>query len=240
MARVRLLLVTIVGMSGLRLDRSALQVTIGAAGITGSYLVVDALVTTWSAAVSYVVLIWATYYIGHIVFYQFNANRLMKRWLGRQRGYRMYETVLGIVYFNQGWCQVKLLAFSEGSGDLPAATSLVLLVGGAGLFLAGSVTKIWATVLVGLDVYYYRDMFAERRGDCGLVTSGPYAIFTNPMYGVGMLTAYGGALDARSYEGLLCAAAFHLSIYVFYHSVERPFVKRMYTAAPESSAASAC
>jgi len=58
--------------------------------------------------------------------------------------------------------------------------------------------------------------------------SGPYRWSGNPMYGVGNLQAYGGALWLGSWPGLLVAAVFQVSIYLFYFLFERPFIRRTY------------
>ena len=107
---------------------------------------------------------------------------------------------------------------------------LLILLVGATTFLISTVAKVWATLLVGMDVYYYRDLFLDEAGDGGLVTTGPYSIFSNPMYGVGNLSVYGAAIEAGSLEGLLVAIIFQGSIYLFYGIVELPFMKRVYSS----------
>jgi protein-S-isoprenylcysteine O-methyltransferase Ste14 len=81
-----------------------------------------------------------------------------------------------------------------------------------------------------MDVYYYRDLFQDEAGDGGLVTTGPYSIFSNPMYGVGNLSLYGAAIEAGSFEGLLVAIIFQGSIYFFYGMVELPFIRQVYSS----------
>ena len=147
--------------------------------------------------------------------------------LGKKRAWTVYEAVLGVVYFNQGWCVVIFLQHYTSSLDLSIPHLLIFLVG-AITFLISTVTKVWATLLVGMDVYYYRDMFLDEAGDGGLVTTGPYSIFSNPMYGVGNLSVYGAAIEAGSLEGLLVAILFQGSIYLFYGIVELPFIRRVY------------
>ena len=53
----------------------------------------------------------------------------------------------------------------------------------------------------------------------------------NPMYGVGNLHAYAGALVLQSSWGLLFAAVCHASIFAFYRIVEYPFIRRTYLTA---------
>ena len=147
--------------------------------------------------------------------------------LGRNKAWTDNESVLGVVYFNQGWCVVIFLEHYTNNLDLPLPHLLIFLVG-AITFLISTVAKVWATLLVGMDVYYYRDLFLDEAGDGGLVTTGPYSIFSNPMYGVGNLSVYGAAIEAGSLEGLLVAILFQGSIYLFYGIVELPFIRRAY------------
>jgi hypothetical protein len=103
----------------------------------------------------------------------------------------------------------------------------------------GIIVKVWATVVVGVDVYYYRDMFLGRPVS-PFVGGGPYRFFRNPMYGVGQLHAYGVAiLMSRSWSGVFAAALCHSLIYVFYFTAELPFIRRAYFAGAVSSSSAA-
>ena len=105
---------------------------------------------------------------------------------------------------------------------------------GAVLIVLGYFWKVWATYEVGLDTYYCRDMFIGRSYkpvDEGFVASGPYRVSGNPMYSIGNLQAYGGALWYASWPGFVVAAVFQASIYVFHFLFELPFVRRVYGSA---------
>ena len=218
---------TVVGMSGLRLDRSALQIGATFLFIVLSFFLSLTLITNSEKGLIYVVLVWCIYYLGHIVFYKTRLHHYMHHRLGKNRAWTVYEAVLGVVYFNQGWCVVLFLQHYTSSLDLEIPHLLIFLVG-AITFLTSTVAKVWATLLVGMDVYYYRDLFLDEAGDGGLVTTGPYALFSNPMYGVGNLSVYGAAIEAGSLEGLMVAIIFQGSIYLFYGMVELPFIRRVY------------
>ncbi len=220
---------TVSGMSGLRLDRSAVQIGATSLLIALSLFLSLTLITTPDGALVYVVAIWCIYYAGHIIFFKVRFHRLMHSRLGRDRAWTVYETILGVVYFNQGWCVAIFLQHYTNSFDVTIPHILIIL-GGAIIFLISTSTKIWATLLVGMDVYYYRDLFLDEAGDGGLVTTGPYSMFSNPMYGVGNLSLYGAAIEAGSLEGLVVAMIFQGSIYLFYGMVERPFIRRVYSS----------
>lgn len=102
--------------------------------------------------------------------------------------------------------------------------AMFLLVGSFGI-------KFWATLHLGVQGYYYRDMFLEERNEAGAVTEGPYALFSDPMYSVGYFPVYAGALFALSSQGVAVALLFHASIYAFSALIERPFVERVYDIA---------
>ena len=223
------LVAIVVGMCGLRLDRGAFQIGATSLGIALSFFLSFSLITNPEGALIYVVAVWCIYYAGHIIFFKGGLHHLMHARLGRDRAWTVYEAVLGVVYFNQGWCQAIFLQHYADSLDMPISNLLIFLCG-AIIFLISTLTKVWATLLVGMDVYYYRDLFLDEAGEGGLVTTGPYSLFSNPMYGVGLLSMYGAAIDAGSQEGLVVALIFQLSIYLFYGMVERPFIRRVYSS----------
>tara|TARA_B110000881_G_C18565157_1_gene512172 strand:- start:623 stop:1363 length:741 start_codon:yes stop_codon:yes gene_type:complete len=220
---------TIAGMSGLRLDRSAIQIGATFLLIALSFFLSRSLIANSEEALIYVVVIWCIYYAGHIIFYKARLHHHMHHRLGRERAWTVYEAGLGVVFFNQGWCVVIFLQHYSSSLNMQTPHLLIFLVG-AITFLISTVTKVWATLLVGMDVYYCRDLFLDEASDGGLVTTGPYSIFSNPMYGVGNLSLYGAAIEAGSLEGLLVAIIFQVSIYLFYGMVELPFIRRVYSS----------
>jgi protein-S-isoprenylcysteine O-methyltransferase Ste14 len=65
----------------------------------------------------------------------------------------------------------------------------------------GMGTKIWSAYVVGIPIYYWKDMFLGRKIG-NFVVSGPYKYFNNPMYGVGQLQVYAIALYYDSLYGL--------------------------------------
>ena len=218
------------GMSGMRLDRPMVQTMLTALFILLSAIIGWMYITTPMLALMYVVVEWCVYYLGHILFFRFKLHHRLRKALGDERAWATYESVLGVVFFNLGWSLAMFLRVHADTVDLPLPTTLVMALGGV-LFFVSVGVKTWATHFVGMDVYYYRDLFHDRGGDGALITSGPYAVFANPMYGIGNVSMHAAALEAASIQGWAVALLFHISIYVFYMSVERPFIQRVYGSA---------
>lgn len=152
--------------------------------------------------------------------------RMIARW-GEDRAYRVYEMILAIMFITQGLGVGCMSALAIGQSlVLPIPDAVAYGLGGV-MFAVGLVVKVWSTVLVGADIYYYRDMFLGRPVS-EFVERGPYKVFSNPMYGIGQIHGYGYAIISRSLGGLIAIAICHAMIYAFYYSVERPFVKRVY------------
>jgi protein-S-isoprenylcysteine O-methyltransferase Ste14 len=168
------------------------------------------------------------YYLGNTAFLtSVWPARAIARW-GEDRAYRLYETALALMFINQGLGVACIGSLKLGPAWLvPGPPGLVYGVAGV-LCAIGIVVKVWATLVVGVDVYYYRDLFL-RRPVSEFVSRGPYRVFRNPMYGIGQLHAYGiGMLLNRSINGIAAAALCHTLIYVFYFTAELPFVRRTY------------
>lgn len=174
------------------------------------------------------------YFLATLVFYyggnwillvsRFPARTIAR--LGEERAFRLYETILGLMFLNQGLGvgAMATLHWPRYEGLTPAP---VLLAAGIALFAVGALVKLWATLTVGVDAYYFRDMFLGRPLAPESV-GGPYRFIRNPMYSVGQLQGYGYALLYASLPGVLAAAAGQALIYVFFFAAERPFLKRVY------------
>lgn len=235
------------GMSGLRLDRwrdgrvFSLWV-LGWLGCIGLFYA--AFEFRWVVqdphqlrliALGYAALTWVAYYVFFLAIGLGSPLRqaLIDRW-GEGPAYAIYEAGLGVVFLNQGLSQVAIMKAYDVSFPEAVPAWALLFIGG-GCVILGFFWKAWATFLTGLDTYYYRDMFLGRstyKADTEeYVVTGPYRFGSNPMYGIGNLQAYGGALWFGSWQGLVVAGLFQLSIYLFYFLFERPFVVRVYQTA---------
>ena len=153
-------------------------------------------------------------------------SRLFIAKYGEEDGFRRYEALMALVFFHNG--ASTALACTVSAGTLfSIAPEYVWMIAGLMLSCIGLPTKIWATHIVGIDTYYYRDLFLRRPlGEFRV--AGPYKIFRNPMYGVGHLHGYGSALLVGSLMGLVMVALNQACVWFFYWTIERPFVAEMY------------
>jgi protein-S-isoprenylcysteine O-methyltransferase Ste14 len=155
---------------------------------------------------------------------------------GEERGFRIYEAWMAFVFFHNG--ASTSLVCSASSSSIPQNLAFVpmwlLQASGITLSCVGLPIKIWATATVGIDTYYYRDLFL-RRSLGEYTVAGPYKFFANPMYGVGHLHGYGTALLAVSLPGLVIVALNQAFVWLFYFTVEKPHVEKIFQESLETT-----
>ncbi len=216
---------TVFAMAGWRLEHLN---AVWVAGSVVSVYLAHVLIARadWRLTVPYFLFTLVFYYGGNALILRSDLPVYAVARLGEERAFRAYETVAGLMFLNQGLgvgCMAALHA-PRWEQMLPPP---LLLVAGVVLFVVGFVVKLWATLTVGVDVYFFRDMFLGR--PLGMACDGgPYRFLRNPMYSMGQLQGYGYAVLHGSLPGLIAAAAGHVLIYAFYVVAERPFVRSTY------------
>lgn len=153
------------------------------------------------------------------------APRLKAR-LGCERGFAVYEAAAAVsLYLQRLAFFLVLLAPSRFAAAIPAGLVVnAVLAAGVVLLGVGLSVSVAATRRVGLDTYYYRDLFMGPR-HVNLECEGVYASGANPIYGLGQLAAYGAALIALSPEGVLVAAVNQAVLFTFNLRVEQPHLR---------------
>jgi protein-S-isoprenylcysteine O-methyltransferase Ste14 len=143
----------------------------------------------------------------------------LKARLGSELGCSIHEALMALLIFAQRLSFIRLLLATANDPSDSLGSGLISC--GAGLFALGVGVSVWATRIIGLEAYYYRDLCGgpryvrrERRG--------PYALLANPLYGVGQLAAYGAALMLLSPIGVLAVSAHQAALYAFNAVVEQP------------------
>jgi len=216
---------TVFAMAGWRLEHLN---AVWVAGSIASLSLAQVLIirADWRLTLPYFLLTLVFYYGGNAVILRSELPARTIARLGEERAFRSYETLAGLMFLNQGLGVGCMAALHFPRWEQAVPASLVLALGVA-LFVVGLLVKLWATLTVGVDAYYFRDMFLTRPL-ASACDGGPYRFLRNPMYSVGQLQGYGYALLYGSLPGVVAAAAGHLLIYVFYAVAERPFVRSAY------------
>jgi protein-S-isoprenylcysteine O-methyltransferase Ste14 len=150
---------------------------------------------------------------------------LIKRF-GEEKAYLIYEGFLAFAFFHNGASLSFISQSSVGSG-LNNPPALLMTVLAVILFLIGMIIKIWSAYVVGIPIYYWKDMFLGRKVSDFVVT-GPYKYFRNPMYGIGQVQVYAIAIYYNSIYGLIFGAINQGLVFLFYFIAEKPFIYRTY------------
>jgi protein-S-isoprenylcysteine O-methyltransferase Ste14 len=108
---------------------------------------------------------------------------------------------------------------------------------GAALIAIGMGTKAWAVRCLGMESYTWHDFFVpkEKLDRC---RTGPYRWFSDPMYTVGYLQAYGIALALCSWHGFAASLIAQSSILLVNEFVEKPHFRRLCAVAERPKNAS--
>lgn len=151
---------------------------------------------------------------------------LIKKFKSEEKAYTFYQCILGFLFFNNG---VSMSYFSTTTkSDILAFVPYELLIVIVGiLFVTGFIVKIWSAKVVGIDIYYWKDMFLGRK-ICEFVCCGPYRFISNPMYGIGQLQGYAIAILNGSIPGLIVVIINQCLMFSFYYNVEKKFIKAVY------------
>ncbi|MBL7857397.1 MAG: hypothetical protein JNM57_06890 [Cyclobacteriaceae bacterium] len=151
---------------------------------------------------------------------------LMERY-GEDRAYLYYEGFLAFAFFHNGASLSFISTSSAGSGIWGQINPSIIIIVSALLFVTGLVVKIWAAYVVGVPIYYWKDMFVGRKIS-DFVATGPYKYLNNPMYGIGQVQVYAMAIYYNSFYGLIFGVINQMLVFLFYFSVEKPFIQRTY------------
>jgi hypothetical protein len=145
----------------------------------------------------------------------------------KEEAHRKFEAWLSFAFFHNGLAFSYLYFTTMRPEHFLFAPAAWILGLGIVLQVIGFVIKFQASWLIGLPIYYYKDMFMEEKV-IDFERKGVFKIMSNPLYGWGQLNGYGAALYAFSGYGLVAVLINQLCFYAFYYALEKPFVKRFY------------
>lgn len=149
-----------------------------------------------------------------------------KHFGGKEQGYLAYEAVVAFLFFITGTAIGYVSVSYKHTLSLPVSTDVVRIAALL-FFVVGWVIKIWAAHVVGVGIYYWKDMFYGKKIG-GFVARGPYKYINNPMYGLGQMQAYATALWYFSLHGLVAAFLYQAAVYSFYFLQEKKFIQKIY------------
>jgi Phospholipid methyltransferase len=158
---------------------------------------------------------------------------------GEEKAWGIYEFFTAVMFFQRGLSFGLLVEatqwsiFDWGGGYLLQlgivdiqSFKYVCFSLGLLLVLIGFLVNITATLVIGIDTYYYKDLFLKR-SVVDFKEEGPYKYFSNPMYGIGQSSGYGAALMVGSITGILVTLLNQVVMYVFYYLIEKPHIQAM-------------
>ncbi len=176
---------------------------------------------------------WALSMVFHytVLFGTFVKGGFKERWLRnsltKEEAHGKFETWLSLAFFHNGLSFSYLYFTSTNQVDFAFAPSYWILGLGIILQLIGFIIKFLAVWQVGLSIYYYKDMFIEEKV-IEFEEKGIFKFMSNPLYGWGQLNGYGAALYAFSWYGILAILVNQFCFYLFYYTIEKPFILRLY------------
>jgi len=161
------------------------------------------------------------------LFNSFKINGIaerMKNKFGEIKGFEYYQFITALMFFLSALNFTLLLNKTslynfEQIGNLKF---ILTVLGGIGI-IGGFLINIWSAMLIGIDVYYYKDLFLGRPV-CGIIKKGPYKYLSNPMYGIGQINGYGTALMCGSVTGIIVIVMNQIMMFLFFYNVEKPHI----------------
>ena len=168
-----------------------------------------------------------------VLFGTFMKGGFKEHWLRtsttKEAAHRKFEAWLSFAFFHNGLAFSYLYFTTMNEQDFTFTSTSWIMAVGIVLQVIGFIIKFLASWQIGIPIYYYKDMFIEEKV-IDFECKGIFKYTSNPLYGWGQLNGYGAALYAFSWYGLAAVLINQLCFYLFYYTLEKPFVKRFYAA----------
>ena len=178
---------------------------------------------------------WALSMVLHytVLFGTFVKGGFKEYWLKnsptKEEAHRKFEAWLSFAFFHNGLSFSYLYFTTMNQAGFSFAPASWILGLGIILQVIGFIIKFLATWQIGLDIFYYKDMFIEEKV-IDFEEKGIFKYMSNPLYGWGQLNGHGAALYSFSWYGVVAIVINQVCFYSFYYSLEKPFVRRFYLA----------
>ena len=179
------------------------------------------------------IIYWALSMVLHytVLFGTFVKGGFKQHWLRtsktKEEAHRKFEAWLAFAFFHNGLAFSYLYFTTMSKEDFSFAPTAWILALAIILQVVGFIIKFLASWQIGLDIYYYKDMFVEEKV-IDFEAKGIFRFMSNPLYGWGQLNGHGCALYAFSWIGIIAVFVNQLCFYSFYYILEKPFIQRFY------------
>ena len=177
---------------------------------------------------------WFYYFIGNTLFFRGSYNEVLWEKFGKAKTIQIYEFYLITMWMGVQIGFHALIQATMGTGfsiHEYVGSPLLVQVVGLVIVICGYISKGWATWLIGVDNYFFRDQLIAQPNPY-LVESRLFRYLNHPSYSVGYVVGYGYALWADSWIGLPAALLFQIGIFIFLKFAEEPGMKKLYGSHP--------
>lgn len=220
----------ILAMSGILVDKLSplrvLLLMIISGGVICSYIFARE-INFMTALFLFVFIFFIRYIFLFFSFTKRGVAYFLKKKFGESYGYDLYQTITAVLFF-LGATGFSLLVNKSVGFLFPSFLKNPVILNAIGIpvIMIGLITNVWSTVIVGIDVYYYKDLFLGRKiGD--FKKEGPYNLLSNPMYSIGQASGYGTAIISASLPGIVVIFLNQILMYVFYLIIEKPHIRKI-------------
>ena len=145
------------GMSGLRLDAGRYLFAWIPLLCASVWLGYQAEISGW--LVEYAISTWVFYYVGISLILGTRIKSVMLEKFGENNATKLYDTICGLMFFNIGLGVAAAALHYDAVIPMPPAIKWSLFVL---LTVVGFGIKFWATWIVGINTYYFHDLFLEK------------------------------------------------------------------------------
>ena len=181
-------------------------------------------------AIGLFLLAWFNYYILLSLFFRKRVFEYLWKKVGRAKTIMVYEPMLATIFLGFLVGYGALVEATAGRGfsihqaiGSPIAIQMICVL----LWAIGYVFKTWATWLIGMDAFFFRDQILRTPNE-RLVRSKIYHYFSHPTYGIGYVGVYAYALSRDTLYGLAGGLFLHCGIFLFLKLAEEPGMREIY------------
>ena len=186
-----------------------------------------------ASAIPLVLFVFSWFYYYALFSWYLNSTRRLK-WLERIGKAKMMQRSELLTVSMWNMIGIGYIVFTDayahiGWSAMPRLMAYSIYIKALGwcLIVSGYFFKCWATKLIGLNNYFWRDQIIFTKNE-KLVSSSLFRFASHPTYTLGYLQMFGYALVQMSLCGLLASVICQLGILMLVKYAEEPGMERLY------------